>query len=203
MAFVGATRFSRSIDVVHLRAGADDPFEAELLVEPAIEFEIGAAEAGTGGGLFRDDPQLVHVERLEQVVERPLLHRLDGRGNRAVAGDENHFGVGLVVFGVRQHFEAADVVHHQVGDDDVELFLFELLQAFGAAAGGDAVEADPFQTVGHRQGVRLVVVDDQHRDRPTVRLGGSDGGSGRFRSDFGHAVRIPKSARGRQWGQPP
>ena len=51
-------------------------------------------------GLVDDGPQLLEVERLEQVVERPLLHRLDGRLDRAVAGDENHLGVGQQLLGL-------------------------------------------------------------------------------------------------------
>ena len=52
------------------------------------------------GRLFGDRPQLAEVERLEQVVERPLLHGLDGRGDRAVAGDQDHFGVGQLFLGL-------------------------------------------------------------------------------------------------------
>ena len=118
-----------------------------------------------GGRLLGDGPQLVDVERLEQVVERPLLHGRDGRGDRAVAGDQDHLGVGQVVLGRAQNLQAVDVVHHQVGDDDVELLLRELLEPLGSRGRRRAGKADPLQAVGHGQGVRLIVVDNQHAAR--------------------------------------
>ncbi len=67
-------------DIVHLGARADHPFEAELLVQPAVQFGIGAAQTlAVGRGLFDHGPQLLEVERLEQVVEGPLLHGQHGR----------------------------------------------------------------------------------------------------------------------------
>ncbi len=108
-------------DVVHLRAVADHAFEAESLVEPAIQFGGSAARSRSAvGGSLGDGAQLVQIERLEQVVERPLLHRRHGRGDRAVAGDQDHLGVGQLLFGVGQNGEAIDLVHHQVRDHQVE-----------------------------------------------------------------------------------
>ena len=71
--------------VVHLRAVADDPLEAELLVEPAIQLGVRPPQVLVARRVLDHRPQLLQIERLEQIVERPLLHRLDGRLDRAVA----------------------------------------------------------------------------------------------------------------------
>ena len=53
-------------------------------------------------------------------------------------------------------------VHLQVGEDDVEVFLLDLLGPGRAAGGDDALVADAFQALGHRLGVERLVVDDEH-----------------------------------------
>ena len=60
--------------VVHLRAVADDALEAELFVQPAVQLGVGPPQPQTGRGLVGHRPQLAQIERLEQVVEGPLLH---------------------------------------------------------------------------------------------------------------------------------
>ena len=67
--------------VVHLGAGADHPLEAEPFVQPAVQLGILPPQPQAGGGPLDHRPQLGQVERLEQIVERPLLHGVDGRGD--------------------------------------------------------------------------------------------------------------------------
>ena len=114
--------------VAHLRAVADDALEAELLVEPALQLDVGPPQPGALGGLLGDRAKLLDVQRLEQVVERPLLHRLDRRGDRPVAGHEDHLAVGLGLLGPGEDPEAVDVVHHQVGNNHVEGPVFDQLR---------------------------------------------------------------------------
>ena len=42
-----------------------------------------------------------------------------------MAGDQDHFGVGQGLLGFGQNRQAVDVVHHQVGDHDVERVLLD------------------------------------------------------------------------------
>ncbi len=58
--------------------------------------------------------------------------------------------------------QAVQVVHHQVGDDDVELLLLDLLGSGSCRWWRLALVADPFQALGHGFGQGLFVVDDQH-----------------------------------------
>ena len=107
--------------VVHPRAIADHALEAELLVELSAEVAVGPGELPPLAGLLDDGPHLGHVERLLQVVQRPELHRLDGRLHVAEAGHDHDLGVRLLRPGLANDGQAVDVAHPQVGEDDVEL----------------------------------------------------------------------------------
>ena len=153
-------------DLLHLRGGADYPLKAEFFVEPAIELGIAADEPDARGGLLHGRPQLVDVERLGKVSVGPVLHGGDGRVDRAVPGDDDHFGVGQLLLALAKDLEAVDFVHLHVGDDDVEIVL-ALDQGNAARARGcdRAIAVDPLETFGDGLGVGLVVVDDQHAER--------------------------------------
>ena len=111
MASVGAIRCSRVDHVVHLRAVADDALEAEPLVQPPVQLRIRPPQILAARRVLDHRPQLLQIERLEQIVERPPLHRLDGRLDRAVPGDENHLGIRLQLLALGQHFQPADIRH--------------------------------------------------------------------------------------------
>ena len=81
-------------DLVHLRAVTDDPFEAELLVEPALQVAVGPGEPQPLRRPVHHGPQLAQIDRLGQVVGSALLDRLHGCFDVSVAGDDHHLGVG-------------------------------------------------------------------------------------------------------------
>ena len=112
----------------HRRAGADDALEAvgavHLLEEPAVV----AAQQHAFHHAADDHPELVVVERLRDVVRGAELHRLHRGLLRAVGGDHDHGEVGIEGAGALEDLHAADAVHAQVGDHEVE------------AAGLDAAE---------------------------------------------------------------
>ena len=78
---------------LHLRARSDHAFEAELLVEPPVQFQILAPQPYALRRLLDRGPEVRHVEGLLEVGECPLLHRGDGRRNRAVPRHHDHFGL--------------------------------------------------------------------------------------------------------------
>ena len=82
-----------------------------------------------------------------------------------MAGNKDHFRIGQRLPGAGQNLHAIDVVHHQIGDDDVERIGFDLPRAFGAARGDNALIADLRQALFHGPRQRLVVIDDQHANR--------------------------------------
>ena len=79
--------------------------------------------------------------------------------------EDHDLGVGHLLLGLVQDVEAADLVHHEVGQDDVEVLLLDEPEALAAAGGDHALVADAFEALGHGVGVGLVIVDDQDADR--------------------------------------
>ena len=114
-------------------------------------------------GLVGDRPQLADIQRLGQVRRGAGLHGGDGRLDRAVAGEDHDLGVGQLALGLGQDLQAADPIHDQVGDDDVEGLFLDQPQALAAAGGHDALVADPLEALGHGVGVGFIVVDHQGR----------------------------------------
>ena len=108
-------------DFAHLAAVADHPFEAEFLVQPPVQLQVGPPQPRPVDGPLRDRAKLVDVQRLGQIVEGPFLHGLDRGRDRPEAGQQDHFGIGLGAFGPFEDLQAVDIVHLQVGEDHVEV----------------------------------------------------------------------------------
>jgi hypothetical protein len=105
---------------------------------------------------------LVRRYRLEEVVEGPGPHRLDGRLNRAVPRDHDDHDVGIELHGPRQDRHAVDPRHPEVGQDDVRPLALEQPEPVLSIDGGHAriaVLGEHLSPV--RDDIRLVI-DDQH-----------------------------------------
>ena len=153
----------------HLGARAHHSLEAEFLIEPPVEFEVLPPQPRALGRLLDGGPKMSEIERLLQVVEGALLHRRHGRRNRAVAGDDDHLRLGGGLLGPGQDLQAADVGHHQIGDDDVERLLLDPAGALAAAPHHRHVVPQPRQPLPHRPRVDDVVVHDEHPHRRGAR----------------------------------
>jgi hypothetical protein len=147
---------------MHQRAGADDAFEAEAFVELPLEFLVGLREAMALGVLIDDGPQFIDIDRLGEVSRRPALHGCDSSFDVAMPGDQHHFGIGQFHFGFAEDGQAIDPFHAKVGDDDVKVFILDLLQAFLAAGGDGAVVADARQAFRHRLGMHFLIVNNEN-----------------------------------------
>src|SRR5436309_3353674 len=78
------------------------------------------------GGALDDGAQLNEIDRLGEVVGGALLDGLDGGLDVAVAGDNDDLGVGQRLLGLTDDGEAVHVLHEEVGEDDIVLFLLEV-----------------------------------------------------------------------------
>ena len=94
-----------------------------------------------------DDPsQLAQVERLEQVVVGPLLHRLDGRVRRLGHGDEDDRDARIDLADRLVDLQPGLVGQAQVEQNDVGRLGADALDPFRAGAG----HLDPVSGAGER-----------------------------------------------------
>ena len=75
---------------------------------------------------------LVRLERLGNVIEGAELHRLDRGVDLRQTGDHDHVDVGMAFLDQAQHFEAADIRHHDVEDHHVVGVFLDFAQRLAA-----------------------------------------------------------------------
>ena len=123
------------VDLAHGRAGADDG-----AVHVRVRRGLGdhgrlAHPPGHFQRLADHPPQLVQVERLEQVVVGALLHRLDGRVRRLGHGDEDDRDARVDLADLLVDLQAGLVGQAQVEENDIGRLGTDALEPFGAGAG--------------------------------------------------------------------
>ena len=123
------------VDLAHGRAGADDG-----AVHVRVRRGLGdhgrlAHPPGHFQRLADHPPQLVQVERLEQVVVGALLHRLDGRVRRLGQGDEDDRDARVDLADLLVDLQAGLVGQAQVEENDIGRLGTDPLEPFGAGAG--------------------------------------------------------------------
>ena len=113
------------------------------------------------GALHLERERGVIVDRLRQVVEGADLHRLDGRFQRGVPGDEDHLQLGLEGLQLARQIEPGGAEQVLVHERDVDgKPAGDLERAFGPARDLDVpvrLEQQPPQNVQHHR----FVVDDE------------------------------------------
>ncbi len=117
-------------------------------------------------------PQLMQVERLEQVVVGALLHRFDGRIRRLGHGDEDDRDPRVDAADLLVDLEPGLVGQAQVEQNDIGRCWHRFVDPFGAGAG----HLDPVTGGGKRLPHLLrdqdrVVVDEQHMGHGRLHLG--------------------------------
>ena len=111
---------------------------------------------------LEDRQQLVVAERLLDVIEGALVHRLHRRLQRGLRRHEDDGRVRVLLARRGEDLDAADVGHPDVGEHDVGLQLGELRESRPAAVRGVRVEAGVAQQDAERLENPLLVVDDEH-----------------------------------------
>jgi len=122
------------------------------------------AEPAHLAGPLDQRPQRLQLQRLEQVVEGPDLHRLDGGVGGAVAGDEDHRDARVELPDALERLQPRLVGELDVEDDDVRPPRGDECQPLGGRGGGQHFHLRAAK--GSPKGVlnRQLVVDDQdHR----------------------------------------
>ncbi|OQC71061.1 MAG: hypothetical protein BWX45_01253 [Deltaproteobacteria bacterium ADurb.Bin002] len=124
----GADRFE---NFPHLVAGADDvshPETARRLHQQPVNFFLHLQ--GLQGFLDRQI-QLIHVDRLVNVVKGAALHGVDGRFHVVESGDHDHFDVFIFFLEIFQNGKPVHIRQTDVQDDHVRRLLHVFIQTVG------------------------------------------------------------------------
>ena len=163
--------------------------------------------------LLRRVQQLLGLERLGDVVDRALAHRLDGVLDAAVAGDHDHVDVGPVLADVLGERDAVAAADAHVDQRQREVVLGQTLHGVGHA--GDALDlvgvrgeqrfqllADQRVVVDDQQ-ARLVVGRHVHQLAAGSTTAHAHAGRGRSRSSPPcSSISRPATAAARAWSGP-
>ncbi len=122
---------------------------------------VGSAEAGDTQGLLHLVQQFLLVDRLGEEAEGAHLRRLDGVGDRAVRGEDDHLQAGPAVLQLLQQTDAVHLVHAQVGDDEVGAEATRRCERLHAALHGFHVVVLGAKADGEEAEQARVVVDDE------------------------------------------
>src|SRR6185436_662523 len=140
---------------------ADDVVEPEALPELLAQRLVLHREAALLQSLVDGEQDLLVLERLRDVVERPFAHRLDGALDRRVGGDHDHHLVRPALADLLEHLHAAHAGEHQVEEDEVDVLALQDLDRLLAGPRRDGPV--PLLADEHGEDVlqNLLVVDDQ------------------------------------------
>ena len=149
------------VDLLHRLALADQVVEPEALAELLLQVPVLGGEPPLVQPLADGEHHLFVLERLGDVVEGPLAHRLDGALDRGEGGDHHHHQVGIAPADLAQHLHAVHAGEHEVEEDEVDLLPLQDRQPLLAGGGGE--RRVPLLADEHGQDVleNLFVVDDQ------------------------------------------
>lgn len=151
------------VDPQHAVVAADDVLQSEPQVELGLQrfvlFDHLPLVERPLDGQF----QLGVDQRLGEKIERPGADRLDGRIDRAVAGDEDHRRARRSLPAMGEHLEAVAVAEPDVAQRHVVGFPFEGRDRLGLAHRRVELIALVAKPVGHRVQHLTIVVDQQQR----------------------------------------
>ena len=172
-------------DFLDRAAPADDAIVVVLLVALGDQVVVMRAEAAVFERPAHDHEELVDLERLLQIVERPEFHRLDRALHGGVRGHHQDLRPLAVARGARDfadEVEAAQLGHQVVDHQQVERPIAQQLQRLTRTAGRGDVMPLAAQRLGERLPDLRFVVDEQngrHRAanllRPDLELHGRAG----------------------------
>ena len=147
---------------LHPRAAADDGFARELFVRRRLRDDGRLAhQPGNFQRLADHAVQLLQIDRLEQVVVRPVPHRLDGRVGRPGHGDHDDRDAGVDSPELPQDVQAGLVGQAQVEENNVRASGGDPFQALCARLGDLNPVCGRGEHVAHSVAEQVRVVIDQ------------------------------------------
>ena len=135
--------------------------EPELLdVDLLAAARLLRARAASGGGGDPGD-ELLHRERLDEVVVRAELERVDPVVLGSARADDDDRGADALAARLLDHAPTVDAGEHQVEDADVGLLVAEPGQAGLAVRDRHRVQTGGAEVARHALGDHVVVLDDR------------------------------------------
>ena len=150
------------VDLLHLRARADDVLEAVFLLDDLPQVAVLADEALVIERALDGELQLIHLERLGDVVVGAELHRLERRLHRLVRRDQDDRRLRQHLAAFAEDVEAADLVHAQIGDDELRGVHGEVFQRLLSGSVGHRLMSTFLADVGDDRDHSRVVIDDEN-----------------------------------------
>jgi hypothetical protein len=149
------------VDDLHFAARADDVVELVFVFELLSQVGVFLPRTLELERALHRHLQLVDLERLRHIAVRSHFHRLDRGIDRGVGSNEDDERLLVIFLNVAQNVEPAHRLHLYVGDNDLRLDRFHLLDRFGGRTKGkDLVSLLTAQRHDHFHHRRLVVYDD-------------------------------------------
>ena len=165
-ASVAATRAAMSSTACMAGRLAGDLDVGDLLGQAAFQLGDPGGQVALRLELLDQVANLGRRERLRQVVPGAPPHRLDGRLDGAVGGDEDDGQAGLLAEQLGEQVEAALGPQRQVDEGEVIRLPANRRQRGVAGADGQRLGAEPFHADRQRGPDVFLVVDD--RDAQTA-----------------------------------
>ena len=153
------------VDSAHLLAVPDDAAEAALFAQLAAKRFVLALLRAELGEMLEQQPQLLRVHRLGEIVLRAVLQRLDGGLDRALRRQHDDLElIGFVLERLEQ-LHAVHLRHHHVGDEDGRAERRDKLQRFFAVGRRFRDKAPGADQLSEPISCRPIVFDDEHAFR--------------------------------------
>src|SRR5581483_3948064 len=162
--FGGRHGFGEGHDIQPGLAGADRPTIGATLatLDLLAQRRVLDAQLAVFGGALENRDQLVVPERLLDVVERALVHRLHRGLEGRLGRHQDHRRVGIPGADRAQHLHAAHGGHADIAQDDVGIDRVDLLQRELAPERGMRTEAFVLEQDAQRVENPRLVIDHQN-----------------------------------------
>jgi hypothetical protein len=179
-------------DLRHRLRLADDVVEAVAPRQLGAQLAVLAAQLALFEAAADGEQHFLVLERLGDVVESALAHRLDRAFDRRECGDHHHHLLGVLAPDLAQRLLAAHPGQHQVEEHEIDFLALEDLESLLAALRVERMMAVAAEQRGEDVLEDFLVVDDQdvHGAQGARCLGSSTVNSAPPRGSFS-ARRLP------------
>ena len=148
-------------DAVHLLGRSNDRLFLVTALELALEVQVLASHPPHLERVADHQLDLVVLGVLDQVLERPHVHRVDRRLLRGIRGHDDDRQRWIVLLETVEQLDAVYPRHLDVGDDDIEVLAAGFLQRVSSVVHGRDLVALLAEHDAQELGHALFVVDDQ------------------------------------------